>query len=68
LLIRGYPLAPLRRDLSPSDDKPLPPDIPQPNWLPVPRNAPFSLTLRMYWPRESVLDGEFEIPAVRVAS
>lgn len=37
-----------------------------PNWLPIPKNGTFSLTLRVYWPEETVLNGDWEIPAVRV--
>ncbi len=36
------------------------------NWLPAPEGA-FSLTLRMYWPKESALDGSWHPPAVRAA-
>jgi hypothetical protein len=34
------------------------------NWLPIP-TAPFTLTLRIYRPRASVLDGEWAPPIVR---
>ena len=34
------------------------------NWLPAPA-GPFNLILRIYWPRESVLDGSWRIPPVR---
>jgi hypothetical protein len=33
------------------------------NWLPIPE-APFQLTLRMYWPQTSVLTGEWVPPPV----
>lgn len=33
------------------------------NWLPAP-NGPFSLYLRAYWPRPSILDGSWTPPAV----
>lgn len=35
----------------------------QANWLPTPPGA-FSLTLRLYWPDASVLDGRYRIPPV----
>jgi hypothetical protein len=35
------------------------------NWLPVP-NAPFNLSLRLYWPKESVLNNQWTPPAVRM--
>ena len=38
-----------------------PPQVPQANWLPIPA-APFSLTLRMYWPRDPSLNGSYIIP------
>ena len=34
------------------------------NWLPAP-SGPFVVTLRMYWPRPSGLDGSYRIPAVQ---
>lgn len=41
-----------------------PPQVPQANWLPVPA-APFSLTLRMYWPQDPILNGSYIIPPVQ---
>jgi hypothetical protein len=35
----------------------------QTNWLPTPA-TPFNLTLRFYWPGESILDGTYVIPGV----
>lgn len=37
------------------------------NWLPAPKDAPFSLLLRMYWPKQAVVDGSYEPPGVVVA-
>jgi hypothetical protein len=34
------------------------------NWLPTPA-APFNLTLRLYWPDQSILDGSWIIPPVQ---
>ena len=36
----------------------------QSNWLPAPAGE-FSLTLRMYWPKEEVLDGSWKPPAIQ---
>lgn len=33
------------------------------NWLPAPANG-FSLTMRIYWPKEEMLDGTWKIPPV----
>lgn len=38
------------------------PAIPTGNWLPIPSNGDFSLTLRLYAPREDALDGKWEPP------
>jgi len=41
-----------------------PEQAPSQNWLPIPKEGPFSLTLRLYWPKQEVLDGEWRIPFV----
>ena len=37
----------------------------EPNWLPAPK-GPFTITMRIYWPKESYLNGSWKIPAVKV--
>lgn len=44
-----------------------PDDSLRPNWLPAPRGD-FSLYLRAYWPRQTILDGDWTPPAVERAS
>ena len=34
------------------------------NWLPAPATGPFSLTVRIYWPTDAVLDGIYTLPPV----
>jgi hypothetical protein len=34
------------------------------NWLPAPKDGPFTLLLRMYWPKQPVLDGTYRPPGV----
>ncbi len=34
------------------------------NWLPIPKEGLFSLTFRLYWPKEKVLNGQWAIPFV----
>ena len=34
------------------------------NWLPIPKQGEFYLTLRLYWPEQEVLDGKWKIPSV----
>jgi hypothetical protein len=34
------------------------------NWLPAP-NGPIYTVLRMYWPKESVLNGSWEPPGIQ---
>jgi hypothetical protein len=36
----------------------------EPNWLPAPATGPFTLTVRIYWPRDAVLDGAYTVPPV----
>lgn len=38
------------------------------NWLPCPPSDPFNLSLRIYQPQKSLLDGTYEVPPVRRAS
>jgi hypothetical protein len=35
------------------------------NWLPAPASRPFNLTVRDYWPKETVLDGSYKVPPVK---
>ncbi|CEM01034.1 unnamed protein product, partial [Vitrella brassicaformis CCMP3155] len=36
-------------------------DQPQANWLPAPKGV-FSIVLRLYWPKQSVVDGLWTPP------
>ena len=40
-----------------------PDDVPEQNWLPVPK-GPFEVTLRMYWPEEPILSGQWTAPPI----
>ncbi len=78
-LLRGQPHQPLqRRRVEPlkfNDDGSLdvyiqrdsPGKDKESNWLPAAQED-FSLTLRMYWPKEAVLDGSWKPPAVKLAA
>ena len=35
------------------------------NWLPCPPSDPFNLTIRVYQPEKSLLDGSYRIPPVK---
>ena len=35
------------------------------NWLPAPTTGTFSASLRLYWPKRAVLDGEWDPPPLR---
>jgi len=35
------------------------------NWLPAPDEGPFMLNMRLYWPKNAALDGNWAPPAVR---
>ena len=41
-----------------------PPAERQANWLPAPAQGPFTLNMRLYWPKASVLEGNWAPPAV----
>lgn len=32
------------------------------NWLPIPKDGPFSLTMRLYWPKREAIDGSWSPP------
>jgi len=49
----------VQRD-SPGKDK-------EANWLPAPASGPFTMNLRLYWPRSQALDGTWKPPAVKAA-
>jgi len=38
----------------------------KPNWLPAPASGNFSLTLRLYWPKETVVDKSWVPPAIQM--
>lgn len=35
------------------------------NWLPSPQGEPFALTMRLYWPKDQVLDGSWRMPSIQ---
>jgi hypothetical protein len=36
------------------------------NWLPAPASGPFTMNLRLYWPKPEVLDGSWEPPGMKL--
>ena len=43
-----------------------PEGVPQANWLPAPREGKVFLNMRLYWPTERALSGEWTLPGVKV--
>lgn len=37
------------------------------NWLPAPESGPFTMTMRVYWPKQAVVDGMWSPPPVACA-
>jgi hypothetical protein len=35
------------------------------NWLPCPPSDPFNLTIRVYQPKQEILDGTYKFPPVK---
>jgi hypothetical protein len=50
----------IQRD-SPGKDK-------ESNWLPAPASGPFTMNLRLYWPKSEVLDGTWAPPGVKLVN
>ena len=38
------------------------------NWLPAPKSGPFTVMLRVYWPKQEVIDGRWNPPGIRKAA
>jgi hypothetical protein len=36
------------------------------NWLPTPEGATYQLTMRIYWPDDAVLGGEWQMPSLEM--
>ena len=49
----------IQRD-SPGKDK-------ESNWLPAPASGPFTMNMRLYWPKSEILEGSWQPPGVRPA-
>jgi hypothetical protein len=37
----------------------------EPNWLPAPPSGTFNVVIRVFWPKESFLDGTYKVPPIR---
>ena len=37
----------------------------EPNWLPAPK-GPFTMYMRLYWPKEAALDGSWKKPELEI--
>lgn len=42
--------------------------VPAGHWLPIPESGPFSLTLRLYAPKDEVLNGKWQVPKLEKLS
>lgn len=43
-----------------------PEGVPQVNWLPAPKEGGIALNMRLYWPTEHALSGDWTLPGVKV--
>ena len=44
----------------------VPDGVPQANWLPAPKKGKIALNMRLYWPTERALNGDWTLPGVMV--
>jgi len=35
------------------------------NWLPAPASGTFNVVVRVFWPKETFLDGTYKVPPIR---
>ncbi|HWU86931.1 MAG TPA: DUF1254 domain-containing protein [Kofleriaceae bacterium] len=46
-------------------ERSMPADVPTPsNWLPAPQRGPFNLTMRMYYPKQPAINGDWHPPEI----
>jgi hypothetical protein len=74
--LRRYSLGTKNKTLKPNSDGSLtlyvqadaPSEPQQANWLPAPKDGDFSLYIRAYWPKASIMDGSWTPPPVQKVS